>query len=138
MSTNIVRSLISKCYSRLPVQQQRFQSYKAALLKETDEPLQIEAIKEVKKLGKNQVRVQVHYCSLNSNDVTHFKENKTKNFVPGYELSGEVLEVGSDVKPGNASVGQRVAVLSKDRGGFAEQCVVSNLSINCLLLSLQM
>lgn len=99
-------------------------SFKAAVLKESGKPLVIEEQK-IKKLEKNQVRVQVRYCSVNSHDVEFFKQPNLKvPLVPGYELSGEVLEVGEGVSKVAAQVGNRVAVLSARKGGFAEQCVV--------------
>ncbi|GLV41955.1 hypothetical protein CBL_00417 [Carabus blaptoides fortunei] len=57
---------------------------------------------------------------------SQFKSSTVKDFIPGYELSGEVLEVGEGVKPDAIAVGERVAVLSKNRGGFAEQCIVDS------------
>lgn len=128
MSTNLGRTLLKKCLLNIKnsnnLQQKRLESYKAALLKETDTPIEINELKTTKKLEDYQVRVKVHYCSLNTNDVTHFKSSAIKNFIPGYEFSGEVLEIGSRVTPDVTTIGERVAVLSKNRGGLAGQCIV--------------
>lgn len=44
-------------------------------------------------------------------------------FVPGFEVCGEVKEIGPQVK--NFSIGDRVIGLKKDGfAGFAEECVV--------------
>lgn len=44
-------------------------------------------------------------------------------FVPGFEVCGEVKEIGSKVK--NFNVGDRVIGLKKDGyAGFAEECVI--------------
>lgn len=45
-------------------------------------------------------------------------------FVPGFEVAGEVTEVGSEVS--NFRKGDRVIGLNKDLfSGFAQQCVLS-------------
>ncbi|KAL1495041.1 hypothetical protein ABEB36_010525 [Hypothenemus hampei] len=78
------------------------------------------------KLKANQVRVQVSYCSVNSVDNYKFKnEGGELPFIPGYELSGEVLDVGQDVKGDQISVGEKVVGLSLENfGGLAEQCIL--------------
>lgn len=68
------------------------------------------------------------YCSVNQSDheiMQGLHEYQPKlPFIPGYELSGEVLEVGSAVKQG-FSIGDKVIGLNKDAcGGFAEECNV--------------
>lgn len=46
-------------------------------------------------------------------------------FVPGYELSGEIAEVGKTAKEAGYNEGDKVIALNKDScGGFAEECVV--------------
>lgn len=130
MSATLARSILNRCLLSIKshnhsASQKRLESFRAAILKETNKPLVIDQIKTIKKLEKNQVRVQVNYCSVNSVDVAQFKSSTVKDFIPGYELSGEVLEVGEGVKADVVTVGERVAVLSRNRGGFAEQCIVS-------------
>lgn len=45
-------------------------------------------------------------------------------FVPGFEVCGEVLEVGSDVS--TLAVGSKVIGMNKEGlGGFAEECIIS-------------
>lgn len=108
------------------VQQVRLGStYKAATLKEVGQPLVIEE-KPISKLTATQVRIQTQFCSVNSVDCLSFSDNSKKlPFVPGYELSGEVIEVGKDVSKEQIICGEKVAALSLEKfGGFAEQCVV--------------
>lgn len=101
-------------------------TFKAAVIKEVGKPLEIEERKP-ESLKPNQVRVQVVYCSVNKVDVYKFKHGGGNlPFIPGYELSGEVIEKGSEVSNEQIIVGERVAGLSLERfGGLAEQCVVS-------------
>lgn len=110
-------------------------TYKAAVLKEKGQPLVIEE-RPISKLSKTQVRIQVQYCSVNSVDCLSFTDGSKKlPFVPGYELSGEVVEVGKDVTNEQILCGEKVAALSlKEFGGFAEQCVVSiDKTVSCQL-----
>lgn len=128
MSSNFVRTFAKKCVlatKNYGFTQVRLDStYKAAVLKQLGTPLEIEPQK-IKKLEKNQVRIQVKYCSVNSYDVESFNYRNVKlPFTPGYELSGEVIEIGSSVDKVSAQVGDRVAALSANKGGFSEQCVV--------------
>ncbi|XP_017784372.1 PREDICTED: quinone oxidoreductase-like protein 2 [Nicrophorus vespilloides] len=99
--------------------------YRAAILKKHGDSLVIEEVKQ-KSLKNNQVRINVAYCSVNSIDVKTFRDTATPvPFVPGYELTGEVLEVGSDVSPDIISVGERVAALNLNKfGGLAQECIV--------------
>lgn len=113
---------------------QRYAStFKAAVIAEYGKPLAIQERKQVK-LKSNQVRVQVSYCSVNSVDNHKFKHGGGElPFIPGYELSGEVLEVGNDVRGDKVTVGEKVVGLSLENfGGLAEQCVVSFLSFTHL------
>lgn len=100
-------------------------TYKAAVLKEPSKNLIIEE-KSLSKLAKDQVRIEVRYCSVNSTDCASFSDGSKKlPFVPGYELSGEVLEVGEAVTKEQIICGEKVAALSLDQfGGFSEQCIV--------------
>lgn len=53
-------------------------------------------------------------------------------FIPGYEVSGEILEVGSKAAEG-LKVGDKIVGLNKDLfSGFAEECVLSSLV--CILV----
>ncbi|CAG9760820.1 unnamed protein product [Ceutorhynchus assimilis] len=122
----IVRNLFRHDLKKSLNNNNRFAStYKAALIAEHDKPLEIREKKQVK-LSSNQVRVQVSYCSVNSVDTYKFKHGGGElPFIPGYELSGEVLEVGSDVRGDRISVGEKVVGLSLENfGGLAEECVL--------------
>jgi NADPH2:quinone reductase len=47
-------------------------------------------------------------------------------FIPGYEVSGEVLELGSEAAK-ELKVGGKIVGLSKDLfSGFAEECVLTS------------
>lgn len=101
-------------------------TYKAAVLKEFGSSLEITEMTR-KKLASSEVRVAVHSCGVNASDIL-MMENKYDQalvppFVPGFEICGEILEVGKDVKTlGN---GMRVIGISKESlGGFAEECVL--------------
>lgn len=100
--------------------------FRTAIITEHAKPIEIVEKKQVK-LKSNQVRVQVSYCSLNSVDSYKFKQGGGElPFVPGYELSGEVLEVGKEIGADQISVGEKVVGLSLENfGGLAEECVVS-------------
>ncbi|XP_023029990.1 quinone oxidoreductase-like protein 2 homolog [Leptinotarsa decemlineata] len=100
-------------------------TFKAAIIKESGKPLEIEERKVVS-LKPNQVRVQVVYCSVNSVDCHKFRQGGGEfPFIPGYELSGEVIEKGRDVSNEDIILGDRVAGLSLENfGGIAEQCVL--------------
>lgn len=102
-------------------------TYKAAVLQEFGEDLQIQDMKR-KKLKNGQVRVAVHSCGVNASDLLMMenKYDQTLNppFVPGFEICGEVLEVDEGVK--TMATGSRVIGISKETlGGFAEECIIS-------------
>lgn len=101
-------------------------TFKAAVLKEAGKDLVLEDKKSVS-VKRNQVKILVKYCSVNIIDVKKFNDkNLELPFIPGYELSGDVLEIGKDITPEHVMVGERVAALSlSNHGGFAEECVVS-------------
>lgn len=101
-------------------------TYKAAVLYEYGESLILKDMKR-EKLKSNEVRVAVRSCGVNSSDrlmVENLYDHPVKlPFVPGFEVCGEVLEVGSDVV--TVVTGTRVIGLNKDAlGGFAEECVL--------------
>lgn len=101
-------------------------TYRAAMLQDFGKDLEIIDMTR-KKLAPDQVRVAVHSSGVNASDLL-MMENKYDQvlkppFVPGFEICGEVLEVGSNVKTiGN---GMKVIGISKGLlGGFAEECVL--------------
>jgi len=100
-------------------------SYKTAVIKEAAKPLVIEEKKQAK-LKAHEVRVQVSYCSVNSVDNYKFKQaGSSLPFIPGYELSGEVIEVGKDIRGEQINIGEKVVGLSLENfGGLAEECVL--------------
>ncbi|KAK6635044.1 hypothetical protein RUM44_000293 [Polyplax serrata] len=106
----------------------RHRSVKAAVLKEFKSPLIIDEVKQSKLKG-HEIRIKVQYCSVNPSDVEIVKgyhEYKPKlPFVPGYEMAGEVLEVGKEAKLEGFNVGDKVIGLNKEAcGGLSEECIV--------------
>lgn len=86
------------------------------------------------------VRIGVHYCSVNVSDHilwTGQSEVKPKlPFVPGFEVSGEVLEIAPKRKHSDGSdsedddelrVGDRVLAINKTfLNGFSTECVADH------------
>lgn len=132
MTNVLLKSVLKQCISKLSTgsQLRLGSNYKAAVLKEIGKPLAIEE-KAPGKLNKNQVRIQVKFCSVNSVDCINFTSSSGKlPFVPGYELSGEIIEVGKGVTNEQIILGEKAAALSLEKfGGFAEQCIVSILQL---------
>lgn len=99
---------------------------RAAVLTEPIGPdgLQIQEVPEPAP-GPGQVSVQVRSCGLNFADVLltlgKYQERPPLPFVPGMEVSGDVLALGEGVA--HLRPGQRVAALTAI-GGLAEQVVV--------------
>lgn len=128
MSNTALKCITKNIFSKLSSKTQQLRlasTYKAAVFKEKGHPLVIEE-KPVSKVNKTQVRIQVQHCSVNSVDCLSFSNgSRQPPFVPGYELSGEVLEVGKDVSNEQIICGEKVVALSLENfGGFAEQCIV--------------
>lgn len=126
----LTKSLFKSCLSKLSINSLKkyASTYQAAILKQANETLEIEE-QTSKKIKKNEVRVQVNYCSVNSVDcMTYRKHTGDLPFIPGYEISGEVVEIGKAVTPEQVIVGEKVVALSLEKfGGFAKECVVSYL-----------
>lgn len=129
MSTSLLKTITRSCFSNIKrhTNQIRLASkYKVALVRSEDsQSLDIEERKR-SKLQPDEVRLQVHYCSVNSGDIVNFK-NPAHGFpfTPGYELSGEVIEIGKKVTKDQVLEGEKVAALNLEKfGGFAEECVV--------------
>jgi NADPH2:quinone reductase len=76
--------------------------------------------------GPGQVRLQVRACGVNFADslITRgqYQKQPQPPFSPGFEVSGEVLELGAGVE--NSKVGDRVIAITP-YGGYAEQVVVN-------------
>lgn len=83
--------------------------------------------------GPGQVRVRVRACGINFADslITRgqYQVQPQLPFSPGFEVAGEVLELGSGV--GALALGDRVIAITP-YGGYAEQVVVS--AKRCLLM----
>ncbi|MFZ4537986.1 NADPH:quinone oxidoreductase family protein [Propionivibrio sp.] len=79
--------------------------------------------------GPGQVRIRVRACGVNFADslITRgqYQKQPQPPFSPGFEVSGEVLELGVGVK--GIAIGDRVIAITP-HGGYAEQ-VIAN--INC-------
>ncbi|HOW74449.1 MAG TPA: NADPH:quinone oxidoreductase family protein [Candidatus Competibacteraceae bacterium] len=74
--------------------------------------------------GSGQVRIRVRACGVNFADSLMIRGQYQKQpqppFSPGFEVSGEVLELGADVE--KIAVGDRVIAMTP-LGGYAEQVV---------------
>lgn len=74
--------------------------------------------------GPGQVRIQVRACGVNFADslITRgqYQKQPRPPFSPGFEVSGEVLELGAGVS--GISIGDRVIAMTP-HGGYAEQVV---------------
>lgn len=109
----------------------RASTYRAAVLKEFGQDLEVQELKR-RKIKKQEVRVAVYSCGVNASDVL-MVDNKYDQvlkppFVPGFEICGEVIEVGADVKT-LASGGRVIGISKENLGGFAEECVLNEKDI---------
>uniref|UniRef100_A0A1B0GKN5 Enoyl reductase (ER) domain-containing protein n=2 Tax=Lutzomyia longipalpis TaxID=7200 RepID=A0A1B0GKN5_LUTLO len=98
-------------------------TYRAAILTEFNKIPKIEMIKVQENLFPGQVKVGVHFCSLNDTDVRILEgtENVELPLVPGCEFSGEIVAVDPDNRL-DFKVGDRVVALRGFRtsgGGLA-------------------
>ncbi|XP_037078937.1 quinone oxidoreductase-like protein 2 isoform X2 [Pollicipes pollicipes] len=107
-----------------PIQQQ-MRNYRAAVLTEFGKALEVQELKS-KQLGDHEVRVNVYNCGVNASDILTCQgvyENLPQlPFVPGFEFSGEVTEVGSQVTSVQKG-GRVIGLQSTGSGGFAEEIV---------------
>ncbi|XP_053687842.1 quinone oxidoreductase-like protein 2 [Sabethes cyaneus] len=112
------------------------QCHRAAVLQEIGKPLVLEKVKRIEQLKHDEVRIKVHYCSLNKTDVQiisgqHSELNVPLPFIPGHEVSGEVTEIGSS-NPNFLKRGDRVVAmndLQDPNGGLIEEMVVKNRDV---------
>lgn len=94
-----------------------------ALVCETLGPVNSHRVQEIPDPvpGKRQVAVRVHACGVNFADTLivqgKYQERPELPFVPGSEVTGEVIALGEGVK--GIALGQRVMALTSV-GGFAE------------------
>jgi len=91
-------------------------------------PDSIQIIEE--KLGspeKNQVKVRVHRAGINFADLMMrqglYGSNPDFPFTPGYEVSGEIIEIGKDND--RLQIGQRVIAMT-GFGGYSEEVIVDS------------
>ncbi|XP_049289918.1 quinone oxidoreductase-like protein 2 [Anopheles funestus] len=111
-------------------------AHRAAVLREAGKPLVLETVKKIEKLKSDEVRVKVHYCSLNSTDVKiiggkHAEINVPLPFIPGHEFSGEIVDIGKE-NPHHFNRGDRVVVmndLQDPNGGLISEAVVKNRDV---------
>lgn len=105
----------------------QFAHTKSAVVEEYRKPLVVREVKKKKKLQANEVHVAVHSCGVNNSDLLisqgEYAVKIKLPFVPGFEIAGEVVSVGSEVV--ELSPGERVIGLSKESfSGFAEDCIL--------------
>ncbi|XP_043213259.1 quinone oxidoreductase-like protein 2 [Amphibalanus amphitrite] len=110
-----------------PLSLQLARNYRAAVLTEFGRPLQVQDL-EPKALAPDEVRVAVYNCGVNASDILTcqgvYENLPNLPFVPGFEFSGEVLEVGSEVTAVQKG-GRVIGLQSSGSGGFAEQIVTT-------------
>ncbi|GAB0090185.1 quinone oxidoreductase-like protein 2 [Sergentomyia squamirostris] len=112
-------------------------TYRAAILTEFNKIPKIQRINVYQDLAPGQIKVGVHFCSLNYTDVRTLEgvQNVELPRVPGSEFAGEVMEVGQgsklSFKPGDKVVALRSHLTSG--GGLAEECVLDEY--DCFLLN---
>uniref|UniRef100_A0A182QKN6 Enoyl reductase (ER) domain-containing protein n=1 Tax=Anopheles farauti TaxID=69004 RepID=A0A182QKN6_9DIPT len=122
----------SKCGGRSGIRW----AHRAAVLREAGKPVVLETVKKVEKLKNDEVRVKVHYCSLNTTDVKiiagkHAELKVPLPFIPGHEFSGEIVDIGKD-NPHHFNRGDRVVVmndLQDPNGGLISEAVVKNRDV---------
>ncbi|XP_063225757.1 quinone oxidoreductase-like protein 2 homolog [Bacillus rossius redtenbacheri] len=105
-------------------------AFRAAVLNDYGKELTVQERLPEKKLNKGEIRLKVKYCSINASDVLicsgKYDVMPKVPLVPGYELFGEVIELGPGVDDDDFSVGESVIALNKEHfSGLAEQCVLS-------------
>jgi len=77
---------------------------------------------ELSELGSEQVDIKVHYCGVCHSDLSMLNNEwglTQYPFVPGHEIIGEIVVVGSEVK--NLKIGDYVGL-----GWFSESCMHCN------------
>ncbi len=77
---------------------------------------------DLPELGNEHVDIKVHYCGLCHSDLSMLNNEWGMTqypFVPGHEVVGEIIKVGSEVK--NLNVGDKVGL-----GWFSESCMHCN------------
>lgn len=109
-------------------------TYKAAVLKEFNKPLVIESFEKKKnELKDGKLKIGIYYCSLNDTDLKllsgQYPEKIELPLIPGYEFSGEILDVSKSSSK-HFRIGDRVVALRghKDSGGgLAGEAIVDDI-----------
>lgn len=86
---------------------------KAAVFKGPGNPLSIEEI-DKPEIANNEMLVRVAHCGVCGTDIHASREGPfmaPPNTVFGHEFSGEVVEIGSELKDGDFNIGDRVTSL---------------------------
>ncbi|XP_058464557.1 quinone oxidoreductase-like protein 2 [Malaya genurostris] len=111
------------------------ESHKAAVLREIGKPLVLENVKRTE-LKANEVRIKVHYCSLNTTDVQIITGKHPEliiplPFIPGHEISGEIVEIGKNnpnfLKPGDRVIAMND--LQDPNGGLTAEVIVKHRDV---------
>jgi 2-desacetyl-2-hydroxyethyl bacteriochlorophyllide A dehydrogenase len=93
--------------------------------------LSLEESKQQSSLRPNEVRIDVHYSGINFADIIMrmglYKDAPPKPFVPGYEVSGVISQVGAEVK--NFRAGDRVCAGTIFGGYTSELVIPENFAI---------
>ena len=89
------------------------------------ETLRLESVERAR-LGASQARIRVRACGVNFADTLiiagKYQVKPELPFAPGYEIAGEIIEVGDAVK--DRRPGDRVFAYLRSAGGYAEEAIV--------------
>ncbi|XP_059172549.1 quinone oxidoreductase-like protein 2 [Physella acuta] len=108
-------------------------NYKAAVCTKLGQPLVIKEFPYPTELKSNEVLIATHAMGVNFADILIskglYQDRRKTPFISGSELSGKVVEVGSDV--GDLKNGDRVIFLSfaGSSAGASEFCVVDRKTV---------
>ncbi|XP_069141237.1 quinone oxidoreductase-like protein 2 homolog [Argopecten irradians] len=118
---------------------ERYQNatYKSAVCTDFTKPLEIVddgKTFDPSTLGKHEVSVAIKACGINYADILQckglYQEAASPPFVPGMEISGEVLAVGGQVK--TVKINDKVFGVLKSGGGFSEHTVIPEMALKKL------
>lgn len=72
---------------------------------------------------ENQVKIKVDYVSLGALDYNQFQCQKSREYIPGYEMVGTIVDLGSEAKANGYQIGERVTSLPISYCGVCENCL---------------
>lgn len=72
---------------------------------------------------ENQVKIRVDYVSLGALDYNQFHSKKNREYIPGYEMVGTIVDLGSEAKANGYQIGERVTSLPISYCGTCENCL---------------